>query len=89
MTETTNKRHENRIRIFLKVHYSFGRVEGVVVLADVSYSGLLIEDTSARPEIGTRIALCVYLMSPHDFEEVTPFKLAGHVVRLSSTRLCG
>ena len=29
MTETTNKRHENRVPIFLKVHYSFGRVEGV------------------------------------------------------------
>jgi hypothetical protein len=85
MTETTNKRHENRVPIFLKVHYSFGRVEGVGVLADVSYSGALIEDTSARPEIGTRIVLCVYLMSPLGFGEVGPFELACHVVRHSST----
>ena len=85
MSETTSRRHKNRIPIFLKVHYSFGRVEGVGVLADVSYSGALIEDTSARPEIGTRIVLCVYLMSPLGFGEVGPFELACHVVRHSST----
>ncbi len=82
MTETTNRRHENRVPISLKAYYSFDRVDGVGVLANISYSGALIEDISTRPpEIGTPIVLCVYLKSPRGFEEVTPFKLAGHVVR--------
>ena len=86
MTETTNRRRDNRVPISLKAYYSFGRVDGVGVLANVSYSGALIEDISTRPpETGTPIVLCVYLISPHDFEEVTPFKLAGHVVRHNST----
>ncbi len=87
MTETTDRRHENRVPISLKAYYSFGRGDGVGVLADVSYSGALIEveDISKRPEIGAPIALCVYLISPPGSEEVTPFKLAGHVVRHSST----
>ncbi len=85
MTATTNRRHENRVPISLKAYYSFGRVDGVGVLADVSYSGALVEDISTRPpEIGTPIVLCVYLKSPRGFEEVTPFKLTGHVVRHSS-----
>lgn len=85
MTETTNKRHENRVPISLKAHYSFDRVEGVGVVANISYSGVLIGDISTRPEIGTPIVLCVYVISPHGIEEVTPFKLIGHVVRHSST----
>ncbi len=86
MTETINKRHENRVPISLKAYYSFDRLDGFGVLADVSYSGALIEDISTRPpEIGTPIVLCVYVISPHGIEEVTPFELAGHVVRHSST----
>ncbi len=84
MTETTDRRHANRVRISLKAYYSFNGIDGFGVLADVSYSGALIEDISTRPpEIGTSIVVCVYLISPHDFEEVTPFELAGHVVRHS------
>ena len=85
MTETTNRRHKNRIPTSLKVYYSFDRVEGVGVLADISYSGAVIEGISKRPEIGTPIALCVYLISPRRFEKVASFELAGHVVRHSST----
>ncbi len=86
MTETTDRRHANRVRIYLKAYYSFNGIDGVGVLADVSYSGALIEDISTRPpEIGTPIVVCVYLISPHDFEEVTPLELTGHVVRHSST----
>ena len=85
MTETTDRRHANRVPISLKAHYSFDRVEGVGVVANISYSGALIEDISTRPEIGTPIVLCVYVISPHGIEEVTPFELAGHVVRHSST----
>jgi hypothetical protein len=38
-----------------------------------------------RPEIGTNITIYVYLEPPSAFEAVTPFKLAGHVVRHSPT----
>ena len=86
MTETTNRRRDNRVPISLKAYYSFGRVDGVGVLTNISYFGTLIEDISTRPpEIGTSIVLCVYLISPRGSGEVTPFKLIDHVVRHSST----
>ncbi len=81
MTATTNRRRDNRIPLPLEVHYSFGRAEGVGVLANISYSGALIEDTAMRPKIGTPIALYVYLKPPSAFEAATPFKLTGVVAR--------
>ena len=85
MTETTNGRQENRVPTSLKAYYSYGRVEGVGVLTDISYSGAVIEGKSKRPEIGTPIVLCVYMVSPRGFEKVSSFELAGHVVQHNST----
>ncbi len=85
MTETTNKRRHNRIPIRLAAFCSHGRVEGAGVLANISYSGALIEDTSVRPEIGAPVILYVYLKPPSAFGAATPFKLAGHVVRHTPT----
>jgi len=85
MTDTTNRRHKNRIPTSLKTYYTFDGVDGVGVLADISYSGALIEGISTRPEIGTLIALSVYLKSPLGYGKVTLFELSGVVVRLSST----
>jgi len=84
---TKNRGRENRVIISLKFYYSFGRAEGAGVLVNISYSGALVEveNTSPRPEIGTLVVLSVYLTAPHAFEEVTPLKLAGVVVRHSST----
>ena len=84
MTETTKKRLHYRIFIRLEAFFSAGRVEGDGVLADISYSGALIEDTTIQPEIGTPVTLYVYLIPPSAFEAPTPFELAGHVVRHSS-----
>ncbi len=84
MTKTTNKPPDNRISIRLAVFYSSGRMEGDGVLGNISYSGALIEDTTMRPEIGTPVALYVYLKPPNAFEAVTPFKLVGHVTRHTS-----
>ena len=84
MTATTNRRRDTRIPIRLDGFYSAGRVGGVGVLANISYSGALIEDTVMRPEIDTLILLYVYLEPPSAFEAATPFRLAGHVVRHSS-----
>ncbi len=81
MTETTNRRPDNRIPIRLEAFYSAGRVEGDGVLANISYSGALVEDTTIQPEIGTRVVLYVYLQPPSAFAAATPIKLAGHVVR--------
>jgi hypothetical protein len=55
------------------------------MLANISYSGALVENTSMRPEVGTPIVLFVYLQPPSAFEAATPFELTGHVVRHSST----
>jgi hypothetical protein len=85
MTATTNRRRDHRIPLPLEVHYSFGRAEGVGVLANISYSGALIEDTAMRPKIGTPIIFFVYLKPPSAFEAETPFELSGHVVRHNST----
>jgi hypothetical protein len=85
MTATTNRRRDNRIPMPLEVHFSFSRVEGFGKLADISYSGALIEDTAMRPKIGTPIVLYVYLKPPSAVEAATPFELSGHVVRHSST----
>ena len=85
MAETTNKRPDNRIPIRLAVVYSFGRIEGDGVLADISYSGALIEDANMEPEIGAPVVLYVYLKPPSAFEAATPFELVGHVTRHSST----
>ena len=84
MTAATNRRRDDRIPTPLEVHYSFGRVEGVGELANISYSGALIEDTAMRPEIGTPIVLYVHLKPPCAFKAATPFELSGHVVRHSS-----
>ena len=85
MIATTTKGRDYRISIRLDVFYSYGRMEDEGVLADISYSGALIEGTKMQPEIGTAILLNVYLKPPSAFEAVTPFQLTGHVVRHSST----
>jgi len=85
MAPSTNKRRHDRIPIRLEVYCSFARVEGGAMLANISYSGALIENTSMRPEIGTPIVLFVYLKPPGDFEAATPFELNGRVVRHSPT----
>ncbi len=84
MTETTKRRPDNRIPIHLAAFYSSGRIEADGLLANISYSGALIEDTTVRPAIGTFVVLYVYLKPPGAFEAATPFELVGHVVRHSS-----
>ncbi len=65
-------------------YYSFGRIEGDGVLANISYSGALIEAVDMEPEVGTLVTLYVYLEPPSAFAAETPFELDGHVVRHSS-----
>ncbi len=84
MTATTNETRDARILIRLEVYCSFERVEGTASLANISYTGALVEDTPVRPEIGTRVKLSVHLTPPCAFEAATPFELTGAVARHSS-----
>jgi hypothetical protein len=85
MAEATHERHDSRISIRMEAFYSYGRMEDDGMLADISYSGALIESTTIQPEIGTLVILYVHLKPPSAFEATAPFKLSGHVVRHSST----
>ena len=84
MTTTTTKRRGDRFPAPLKVYCSFERVEGTATLVNISYSGVLLEHTTMRPEIGTPIKLYLYLKPPSAFTAAAPFELAGHVVRHST-----
>jgi hypothetical protein len=84
MTETTNRRPDKRFPTHLETFYYARRVDAVGVVANISYSGALVEDTTIQPEIGTPVTLYVYLQPPSAFAAEAPFELAGHVVRHSS-----
>jgi hypothetical protein len=49
------------------------------VLAEISYEGVRLEESSIRPEIGTRVVLYIFV------RPVQPFELAGRVVRHTET----
>ena len=84
MTETTNRRPDKRIPIHLAALYSSGRIEADGLLANISYSGALLEHTTMRPGIGTPINLYVFLKPPRGTGAVAPSELPGMVVRHSS-----
>ncbi len=85
MIEMTKKLRGYRVSMRLEAYCSEDLFEVVGVLADISYSGALIEDTSMQPEIGAPIVLYLHLKPPGSDKAVSPFKLTGHVVRHSST----
>ena len=84
MTTTKNELRADRFPIPLKVCWSFERVEGFASLANISYTGALLENTGMRLEIGTRIKLYVYLEPPRAFKAAKPSELIGVVSRHSS-----
>ena len=84
MTLKGQRHRADRVLTRLKAYCSFGRVEGTAALANISYSGALIENTTMRPEMGTRVVLHVHLNPPEAFRAATPFELTGHSVRHSS-----
>ena len=53
-----------------------GRREGAGTLADISYTGARLEETSILPELGQKICLYVFV------QPVSPFELEGEVVRV-------
>ena len=69
------KRKGPRFKTLFDALYSLGREEGSGVLVDLSCSGARLENTSPRPEPGTKVRLYVFV------QPVQPFELIGHVVR--------
>ena len=84
MTGATSGPRADRFPIPLKVYCSFERVEGIASLINISYTGVLLENTPMRPEIGTRIHLYVHLESPRANKASTPSELIGVVARHTS-----
>ena len=70
-----DRRKNPRFKARFDALYSSGSQEGAGVLAEISYASVLLEETSIRPEIGTRVQLYVFV------RPVQPFELAGEVVR--------
>jgi len=70
-----NRRRDGRVATQFESLYSSGRNEGTGVLADISYSGALIEGASLKPEIGKPLRIYVFV------QPVAPFELMGNVVR--------
>jgi hypothetical protein len=52
---------------------------GAGELAEISYAGARLDDTSVRPPVGARVVLYVFVAP------VAPFELAGHVARHTET----
>lgn len=69
------RRRDGRIPTQFESLYSAGRSEGTGRLADISYSGALIEGASLKPEIGKPLRIYVFV------QPVAPFELVGTVVR--------
>ncbi len=70
-----NRRRGGRVPTQFESLYSAGRSEGTGTLADISYSGALIEGASMKPEIGKDLRIYVFV------QPVAPFELVGTVVR--------
>ncbi len=71
------KRRHPRFRTAFDALCSSGREEGSGVLVDISYSGARLEQASIHLPVGRRVRLYVFV------QPVSPFELAGSVVRSS------
>ena len=69
------RRKSPRFKARFDALYSSGAREGAGVLAEISYAGVRLEETSIRPELGTRVVLYIFV------RPVQPFELVGHVAR--------
>ena len=69
------RRKNPRFKARFDALYSSGAQEGAGVLAEISYAGVRLEETSIRPELGTDVMLYIFV------RPVQPFELTGRVVR--------
>jgi len=72
-------RHDPRFLTPFEALCSTGSEEGSGVLADISRSGARLEDTTLRPELGSKVRLYLFVRLAR------PFELIGEVVRLTDS----
>ena len=70
-----NRRGEGRFTTRFDSLISSDRTAGSGVLADISCTGALIEESTLKPELGKTIRLYVFV------QPVAPFEVAGTVIR--------
>ncbi len=76
MWEGKDKRRAPRITTRFGAVYSFDRQEGQGFVANISYSGALLDNVSIRPQVSMPVH--VHLLLPH---RPNPLELVGQVVR--------
>ena len=85
MPEYVERRRGERAPTALNAHYSSGPEDGIGVLANISYSGALIEDSSVQPAVGSRVRIYVFTEPIDPIAPASPYELVGRVVRHSSS----
>jgi hypothetical protein len=85
MPEYLEKRRNARFPIALNAHYSSGPEEGIGVLANISYSGALIEGSSVQPTVGSKVRVYVFVEPVDPIAPASPYELVGRVIRHSSS----
>ena len=80
-----DKRRADRVSTALNAHYSSGPEDGIGVLANISYSGALIEGSSVQPAVGSKVRVYVFTEPVDPIAPASPYELVGRVVRHSSS----
>src|SRR5215469_973416 len=73
MARSSERRWDSRVLARLEASYSSGREDGSGILANISYSGAFLTQTSSQPRIGSHVRVHVVRSKP--------FEVAGKVVR--------
>ncbi len=85
MSAFHERRRGDRVSMALNAHYSSGPEEGIGVLANISYSGALIEGSSVQPTVGSRVRIYVFTEPIDPITPASPYELVGRVIRHSSS----
>jgi len=85
MSAFVERRRGARYYTSLNAHYSAGPEEGIGVLANISYSGALIEGSSVQPNVGSKVRVYVFPESLDPIAPASPYELVGRVVRHSAS----
>ena len=85
MSATVNRRRHVRFTTTLNAHCSSDPGEGIGVLANISYCGALVEDSSIKPSVGSKVRVYVFVEPVDPIAPASPYELVGRVVRHSSS----
>ncbi len=83
MSAIVNRRRHVRFTTALNTHCSSDPGEGIGVLANISYSGALIEDSSVQPSVGSKVRVYVFVEPVDPIAPASPYELVGRVLRHS------